>query len=186
MKCFLFSSLRLSNLRYFYGIHVFHCFQNIFLMMKHSFSVAGYTIEAQFIRSKHGSRSLIVNGAKFVRDRWAIFSQLLVIAKIKVGFWRKPVDIIRASYRFSSTHGFDKLNWINLNSLEINKFFFSVANNFSAIKIWTKNERNKHYSNLVTQSNHFHSIQTEKPMRQPTGDVLISFDSNARPEPSHV
>ncbi|XP_055304423.1 modifier of mdg4-like isoform X25 [Sitodiplosis mosellana] len=31
--------------------------------------VAGYTIEAQFIRSKHGSRSLIVNGAKFVRDR---------------------------------------------------------------------------------------------------------------------
>ncbi|XP_031625155.1 modifier of mdg4-like isoform X28 [Contarinia nasturtii] len=31
--------------------------------------VAGFTIEAQFIRSKHGSRSLIVNGAKFVRDR---------------------------------------------------------------------------------------------------------------------
>lgn len=29
----------------------------------------GYQLVAQFIRSKHGSRSLIVNGAKFVKDR---------------------------------------------------------------------------------------------------------------------
>lgn len=32
-------------------------------------TTTGFTFEAHFIRSKHGSRSLIVNGAKFVKDR---------------------------------------------------------------------------------------------------------------------
>lgn len=38
-------------------------------MRRHVVNFVGFKYEAQFIRSKHGSRSLVVNGAKFVKDR---------------------------------------------------------------------------------------------------------------------